>query len=269
MRKYSQTFILLLFIVLLPVKMAAQKEIFAKEIMAKSLETGKFAELDMISVFKTLDKKGHEKTGKVRILSKSPAKEKLDKRRISIVEPDEMKGTHILIYDYTDKPDEMWVYMPALKEPRKIVSNKMTKSFMGSEFTLGDMSVPRVSDFNFKLLKSDKVDGADCWVIECIPVNKTVQNRINYSKEILYIDKSHYITRKGEFFDKKGKLVKKLSVSDIKKIDPSTNAWMALHMAIENVQTGRKSEIKMEDINVHPKLKDDLFTVESLQKVEE
>jgi len=268
MRKHSQLLILFLFTVSLTFTTAAQQEISAKEIMAKSLETGKFAELELVSVFKTTDKKGHEKTGKVRILSKSSAKEKLDKRRISIIEPEEMKGTHILIFDYTDKTDEMWVYMPAIKEPRQIVSNKMTKSFMGSEFTLGDMSVPGVSDFNFKLLKSEKVDGADCWVIECIPVNKNVQNRINYSKEILYIDKSHYITRKGEFYDKKGKLVKLLNVSDIKKIDPSTNAWMALHMTIENVQTSRKSEITMEDINVHPNLSDELFTVESLKNIE-
>lgn len=265
MIKHTCIFILS-FVVFFAGNLAAQSNISAKEIMAKSLETGKFKELDLVSVFKTIDKQGRVKTGKVRILSKSSAKEKLDKRRISIIEPEEMKGTHILVYDYTDKNDEMWVYMPAIKEPRKIVSNKMTRSFMGSEFTLGDMSVPGVKDFNFNLLGSEEVDGADCWVIECIPVDKKVQNRINYSKEILYIDKSHYITRKGEFFDKKGKLVKKLKVTDIKKIDPSNHAWMALHMSIENVQTGRKSEINMEDIKVHPKLSDNLFTVESLNR---
>ncbi len=262
-------YILILFFILIQsFAITAQKDISADEIMKKSLETGKFKALEMISVFKTIDQQGREKIGKVRILSNLSEKGKLDKRRVSIIVPSEMKGTNILIFDYTDKPDEMWVYMPAIKKPRQIVNNKMTKSFMGSEFTIGDMSVPGVNDFNFKLLRSEEVDGIDCWMIECIPANKKVQSRINYSKEILYIDKSNYLTRKGEFFDIKGKLIKILSVSNIKKIDPSTNTFMALHMAIENVQTGRKSEINMEDINIHPQIDEDLFTVESLEKMD-
>lgn len=247
-----------------------QEEASPEEVMQKSRESRKFTTMEAVSIFKTINKDNREKVSKIQILSKLSDDNSLEKRRISILEPVDMKGTHILILDHKTEPDEMWVYMPSLKEPRKIVSNnKVSKSFMGSEFSLGDMGIPGVNDFNFNLINSEVVDGDDCWVIECIPVDKKSTNGNSYSKEILYIGKNHYHIKKGEFFDKKGKLLKVMTVSNIEKVDPKTNSYVAMYMAIENVQTKRKSEITMEDVKVNLPIDDALFTIESLQKTEE
>ncbi len=243
-----------------------QEEPSPEEIMQKSRENRKFKTMEAVSVFKTINKDAREKVSKIMILSKLSDDSSLEKRRISIIEPVDMKGTHILIWDHKTEPDEMWVYMPSLKEPRKIVSNKLSKSFMGSEFSLGDMSIPRENDFNFSLINSEVVDGDDCWVIECIPIDKKTMSGNNYSKEILYIVKDHFHIKKGEFFDKKGKLLKVMTVSNIEKADPKTNSYLAMYMAIENVQTKRKSEITIEDVKVNLPIDNALFTIESLQK---
>jgi len=262
----SKLFLLFLLPCFMLFPLFVQEEPSPKVIMQKSLENRKFKSMEAVSVFKTINKDGREKVSKILILSKLSDDGSLEKRRINIIEPVDMKGTHILIFDHKDKPDEMWVYMPSLKEPRKIVSNKLSKSFMGSEFSLGDMSIPRENDFNFSLINSEVVDGDDCWVIECIPIDKKTMSGNNYSKEILYIVKDHFHIKKGEFFDKKGKLLKVMTVSNIEKADPKTNSYLAMYMAIENVQTKRKSEITIEDVKVNLPIDDALFTIESLQK---
>lgn len=246
--------------------LSGQDEPSPKEIMQKSQESRIFKTMEAVSVFKTINKDGREKVSKIMILSKLSDDGLLEKRRINIIEPMDMKDTHILILDHKTEADEMWVYMPSLKEPRKIVSNKLSKSFMGSEFSLGDMSIPGENDFSFSLINSEVVDGDDCWVIECIPVDNKTTSGNKYAKEILYIGKNDFHTRKGEFFDKKGKLLKVMTVSNIEKVDPKTNAYVARYMAIENVQTKRKSEIIIEDVKVNLPIDDALFTIESLQE---
>ncbi len=262
----SKSILLFVLLTCLLFPLSGQDEPSPKEIIQKSKEGRIFNTMEAVSVFKTINKDGREKVSKILILSKLSDDGSLEKRRINIIEPVDMKGTHILIFDHKDKPDEMWVYMPSLKEPRKIVSNKLSKSFMGSEFSLGDMSIPRENDFNFSLINSEVVDGDDCWVIECIPIDKKTMSGNNYSKEILYIVKDHFHIKKGEFFDKKGKLLKVMTVSNIEKADPKTNSYLAMYMAIENVQTKRKSEITIEDVKVNLPIDDALFTIESLQK---
>jgi len=40
----------------------------------------------------------------------------VNKTLIRFMAPSDVKGTALLIYDYQDKEDDMWIYMPALKK---------------------------------------------------------------------------------------------------------------------------------------------------------
>ena len=63
----------------------------------------------------------------------------------------------MLVVDNKNQADEMWIYLPALKKTRRIVSSEKGKSFMSSEFTNADMSSPALSDFENKYI----VDSAE------------------------------------------------------------------------------------------------------------
>ena len=69
----------------------------------------------------------------------------------------------MLIFDYEDKSDDMWILLPSLRRTRRIVSSEKGKSFMGSEFTNADMSKPDLNDFTFKILGSAEADNNECW----------------------------------------------------------------------------------------------------------
>ncbi len=71
----------------------------------------------------------------------------LEKRFIRFIEPADVRGTAMLIVDNENTADEMWIYLPALKKVRRIVSSEKGKSFMSSEFSNADISSPPISDF--------------------------------------------------------------------------------------------------------------------------
>ena len=47
----------------------------------------------------------------------------------------------------------MWIYLPALRKVRRIVSSEKGKSFMGSEFSNADMSAPKLDDYAYNYLE--------------------------------------------------------------------------------------------------------------------
>ena len=68
---------------------------------------------------------------------------------------------------------------------------------------------------------------------------------------------------KGEYYDKLNKLHRRLSISNIEKVQ---DFWTMHLMQMENVQTGHKTIIKMNNQKFDVKVSANLFTVSKLEK---
>ncbi|MFN8239580.1 MAG: outer membrane lipoprotein-sorting protein [Bacteroidales bacterium] len=104
-----------------------------------------------------------------------------EKRFIKFLEPADVRGTSMLISDYKNEPDEMWIWLPALKKTRRIVSTEKGKSFMSSEFTNSDMSSPSASEFTNNHAHGS--GNGEYWIIESIPGDQEKKNEMGYSKK--------------------------------------------------------------------------------------
>jgi len=51
----------------------------------------------------------------------------------------DVKGTVVLTFSHGLKPDEQWIYLPALKRVKRISSSNKSGPFMGSEFAYEDI----------------------------------------------------------------------------------------------------------------------------------
>jgi hypothetical protein len=103
--------------------------------------------MEAISTLRIYDARGRERVRQTSMASRLFESGSTEKRIIRFLSPAEVKGTGMLIYDYDDRNDDMWIYMPALRKTRRIISNEKRKSFMGSEFSNADMSAPNLEDF--------------------------------------------------------------------------------------------------------------------------
>ena len=74
--------------------------------------------------------------------------------------PADIKGTSFLQVEHIDGDDDLWIYLPALKKSRRLVANNKKDSFVGSDFSYGDITLPKVDQYRHTLLRTEKVDGA-------------------------------------------------------------------------------------------------------------
>jgi outer membrane lipoprotein-sorting protein len=156
----------------------------------------------------------------------------------------------------------MWIYLPALKKTRRIVSSEKGKSFMSSEFSNADMSSPALSDFNNRHLRNSGEN--NLWVIESIPVNDDKADEYGYSKKISYVSADKNIVKKMEFYDFDNKMFK---VIEIKAVQPGTNGrYLVSDMTSQNLINGRSSEIKFGNIKMDTAIDDSVFTLQNLEK---
>ena len=178
--------------------------------------------------------------------------------------PADVKGIGLLIYDYDEKSDDMWIYLPALRKTRRIVSSEKGKSFMGSEFTNADMSIPNPDDFSYKVLGEESLNSKMCWKIESSCKDEDIEDENGYSRKLSWIDKESSVCYKIEFYDFDNVLHKVQSISEY---TPQKNGkYFAYLMEMKNVQNKRTSIMTVNSLTLDSNLSEQSFSPTMLDK---
>jgi Outer membrane lipoprotein-sorting protein len=207
-----------------------------------------------------------EKNGAIRLrtiaMSTKTYKDEMEKRYIKFLEPADVKGTAMLITDNKNTPDEMWIYLPALKKTRRIVTSEKGKSFMSSEFSNADMSSPALADFNHRHIAGSGINNE--WIIESIPVNEEKAEEYGYSRKVSYISADKYQILKMEFYNIDNTLYKIIRIIGIFPLPEGK--FIVKSMEADNLLNGRKSAIEMNNISVGVKVDDSVFSLQNLER---
>jgi len=264
--KVYKILIVVFCIFLVCVGLQSQENLDAEQIMDRSFQATKLAGSEMLSTMTIIDNKGRERVRKIATVSKLYENGETEKRLIRFLSPADVKGTGLLTFDYENKDDDMWLFMPALRKTRRIVSTEKAKNFMGSEFTYADMTPPILDNFSYDLLGEEDVAGTLCWKIEMIPVNNDVADENGFSKRISFIAKQDYVIRKAIYFDLDGELHKELAVENVKEIDTQNHRYRPTRMIMVNEQNERRSVLNVDEIQFNPEVKDEFFTTRYLER---
>lgn len=232
----------------------------AREISEKASESIKLESMEMVSRLNIINANGDERTRTISIASRKFGDE--SKTIMKFIEPADVRGTSLLVFDYENKNDDMWIYMPALRKVRRIVSSDRGKNFMGSEFTNADMSKPNLDDFNYKILGEETMDGKLCWKIESRCKTEDLEDEYGFSMQITYIGKENYLAYQIEYYDLDGELLRVQSISDYRKQD--NGGYFAFHMDMKNVQTNRRSVLQVDKFQLGSQLPESRFSPNAL-----
>lgn len=238
----------------------------ASAIMAKVATSRKLDGSEAVVKMSIIDKGGSRRERKLSMATKLYDGGKTEKRIYRFLEPADVKGTGVLVFDYEDEADDTWVFLPALRKTRRVVSSEKSKSFMGSEFSYADLNIPELDDYEYSLLKEEKVAGEDCYLIEVKPKTAAIGKDEGYSKKLYWVSKSKNAVLKGHFFDLKGKLLKELTAKDVKVLDAKKGRVRALKMEMKNLQNGRRSVFETQKVAFAPDTKDEYFTTAYLER---
>lgn len=184
-----------------------------------------------------------------------------DKSLIIFDHPADVKNTSFLSYTHAIKPDDQWLYLPALKRVKRIASANKSGPFMGSEFAYEDISSQEVEKYSYRWLRDEVLDGHDAFVIERIPQYK----HSGYTKQHAWIDKEHYRILKVDYYDRKGALLKTLKASRYEQY--LDKYWRAQQMDMENHLNGKSTTLLFSDYEFQNGFSDRDFDRNSLKRI--
>jgi hypothetical protein len=164
-----------------------------------------------------------------------------DKSLIVFDTPADIEGTSLLSHARILDPDNQWLYLPALKRVKRISSVNKSGPFVGSEFAFEDFTSLELNKYEYRYIDEKPCGDLVCDVVERIPRYEYS----GYTRQITWVDQDVYQVRRVEFYDRRGDLLKTLTLDDYRQYDD--RYWRPHLMAMVNHQTGKSTDLVYSD----------------------
>jgi len=180
--------------------------------------------------------------------------------------PADIRGTAFLQVEHGDADDDLWIYLPALKKSRRLVASNKKDSFVGSDFSYGDISLPKAAKYRHTLATNERMDDVDCYVIESVPADDTVKANSGYSRKVTWVRTDNFVEAKVEYYDLAGRLLKTQRVTKPQQVDAKAGRWFPLFREMTNHQTGHKTTLEVLKLETNVPTPDELFTTRYIER---
>lgn len=238
----------------------------ATEIMEKNFVVTKVVGSTSNDTLVLINKGGQERIRKTLSVTKLQSNDIDNRRMTRFLSPQDIRGTVSLLIEHANDDDDIWIYLPALKKVRRLVANNKKDSFVGTDFSYGDVIGHKVGEWQHQLVREETVDGEPCYVIESTPKSETVKLNSSYSKRINWIRKDNFVTVKTDIWDLGGQMLKTCKFHDIQLVDPARAKWQAMHLEATNLQTGHRTIVRIQNFKVNQQIKDDFFSARYMEQ---
>ena len=196
---------------------------------------------------------------------------------VVVTYPTQSKGIAVLTWTYEDttRDQDTWIWIPSLKKIRKVSASEGDDAFMGSDFTVEEVSTRGLEDETYKLVgeenfkgytfehtKELKFESKPCFVIECTPVKP----HWYYSKRKVWVDKETGGNIFDEYYDKNGKVFKTRFIEWV-WYEPDTKRYpIQLNLECKDLRTGHRTVILNKDMSYDTELDERRFTIRMLER---
>jgi outer membrane lipoprotein-sorting protein len=257
--KIAPVFLALCLVTFLPAHSGAADELTAQAIVDKMVGGDSLAfENGQATIRLTImNKKGKKRERELTSVGKKI--DGLTRFLMTFDAPEDVAGTQMLSIERKGEDDLQYLYLPAMKDKRRIAGGAKNESFMGTDFTYADMENKDVEDGKYTRLPDETVSGIEAFRIDSIPEDGDTQ----YSKIELWIDRKDFLPLKIYFYDRHEKLVKKL-ISQ--RIEPKDGKMTVTRLMMKNVQKGTKTILEIVEMKRNIELPDGLFEPSNMGK---
>lgn len=206
--------------------------------LMKAMEAGMASDGEELSVtMQLVDASGAVET---RTFSMWSLSGKGHKSLIRFNAPGSLAGTSLLMVRRPDGGSDQWLYLPALGKARRIAPQDKKDSFVGSQFTIEDMTVSVDPEARAYAVLGDVPcgQGATCTQIEDKPATDAAAKASGYGRVVLYLDKERQVAWRIDFYDKAGALLKVMTAEGLV---PVGERWRFDKATVTDVATGNST----------------------------
>lgn len=240
-------------------------ELSAQDVMEKNYQVTRVINSVSNATFTLTNNKGQQRVRKTFGVTTLESDGTINKRVIRFLSPNDVRNTTTLLIENLGGEDEIWVYLPAMKKSRRISSDNKKSSFVGTDLSYGDILGHKPQEWIHTLVSQNDVQ----YVIDSLPKTTEVGKNAGYSKRTTWVNKTHFVADKTEFYDLSNKHLKTVLNSNIQNVDPANQKWQPMSVAVNNHQTGHSTQVVMESYKANTEdAKESYFSKRYLEKEE-
>ncbi len=170
--------------------------------------------------------------------------------------PAREKGTKMLKTD-----QQLWIYSPSTDRVIQISGHMLRQSVMGSDLSYEDMmnDTPLLEQYSAVVDAVENIGDRKCWVVTLMAKSPEV----SYSKQKMWVDQERNVPLQIEMYSKSGKLLKKIELSDVKRIQ---GRWFPMTMLYRDMlKKGSGTRMSFLELQLDAALPAGIFTKSSLK----
>jgi len=123
-----------------------------------------------------------------------------DRRLVIVSAPESLRGMVFLTHPHANKADDTWLRLPDTPRIRRISSRNKTGRFLGSQFSLEDVSPWELGKYTYEYLGDTDCQSEKCFIIQNTPTFAGSA----YSQQIEWLDKKLYQPRRLTYYGLSG-----------------------------------------------------------------
>ncbi len=217
-------------------------------------------------VMELIAKGGGKRTRVMTMLRRNATEGGNQKYFIYFHKPGDVRRMTFMVWKYPAKEDDRWIFVPAVDLIRRIAADDKRSSFVGSDFTYEDVSGRDVASDTHSLLRSEKLENRDSFIIESIPKEPT-----EYTKRLSWIDKKTFLPLKEEYYDAQNELYRIFTADKTEDIKvgegTSENVFPTVtRRTMKNLKTGHRTEVVYKSVSYNLGLKDKDFSERHMRR---
>ncbi|MFZ5475755.1 MAG: outer membrane lipoprotein-sorting protein [Myxococcota bacterium] len=176
-----------------------------------------------------------------------------DRRLVRFTAPARLAGTSLL----TPDGDTVYLYLPAYGKPRRVIGDQRGDAFMGTDFSLEDLS--RLS-FADEYTATVEADEGDVTRLKLLPKDPKAHRDAALR---VWMREGDDLLAKVEYLSADGSVRRRLTLSDFKAADGRV---LAHRLVAEDLANQKRTEATVRAVDMDSGLSDGLFALTELSK---
>ena len=170
--------------------------------------------------------------------------------------PAREKGTKMLKLE-----NQLWIYSPATDRTIQISGHMLRQSVMGSDMSYEDMmnDKPLLEQYKAVVTGTEVIDGRKCWVVTLTAIIADV----NYFTRKMWVDTERFVPLKEELFAKSGKLLKRITFTNVQKVE---GRWYPMSFLYKDMlKEGPGTKMTIQEIKLDTPIPESYFNLGKLK----
>jgi outer membrane lipoprotein-sorting protein len=236
---------------------AATADLTVDQIVEKANTAAYYAGKDGRATVKMIitDDKGSERVREFTILRLNTEKQD-QKFYVYFSAPADVRRMAYLVWKHVGDDDDRWLWLPALNLVKRIAPGDKRTSFVGSDFVYEDVSGRGLDEDTHELVETTDTQ----YMIKNTPKDA---NGVEFSYYNVWIDRDTFLPRKAEYYDKAGKLYRRVAGT---KVETIKGYPTVIESVVEDLKTGGRTKNIFTDVEYDIGLSDRIFTERFLRR---